>query len=70
MISILMPQTPLMRYNFKNELQFVGCQDSVVTVSRLWAGQFGVQIQILAEVRDLSILQNMQTGSEAHPASC
>jgi hypothetical protein len=38
---------PLIRYNFKNELQFVGCLHGVVsTVTRLWARQLFVQIQM------------------------
>jgi len=34
----------------------------------LWAGQPG--IRMLLGVRDFSVLQNVQTGSGAHPASC
>ena len=34
----------------------------------LWAGRPG--IWILLGVRDFSVLQNVQTGSGAHPASC
>jgi len=40
-ISIVIPQVCLIRYNVQNELQFVGWQDGVVsTVTRLLAGQF------------------------------
>jgi hypothetical protein len=44
-------------------------RDSVVVVeSRLWAGQSMVRIP--AGARDFSFLQNVQTGSGFHPASC
>jgi hypothetical protein len=43
-------------------------QDIIVgTVTRPWAGISGVLF--LSQARNFSLLQNAQTGSEAHPAS-
>jgi len=36
--------------------------------TRPWAGYFGIKIP--PEEKDFSLLQNIQTGSRAHPASC
>jgi len=37
---------------------------------KLWSGRTGVRIvRIPAGLRDFSLLQNIQTGSETHPAS-
>jgi hypothetical protein len=45
-----------------------GSQSSLVgIVTRLRAGRSGVRIPV--EARDFSLLQNVQTGSGAHPAS-
>ena len=38
-------------------------------VTRLWAGQQETTIQHFARTRDFSLFQNIQTSSEAHPAS-
>lgn len=44
-------------------------QNSVVSiVNRLWAGCSGFHIP--ARAKDLSLIQNVQTGSGTHPASC
>ena len=40
---------------------------TIVTMSRIYTGRSGVQI--LAEARELSLLQNIQTTSSHHPAS-
>lgn len=43
--------------------------NSVVSmVPKLWAGRSGIRIS--AETRDFSLLQKVQTGCWAHPASC
>jgi hypothetical protein len=47
---------------------FKSVWDSIIsTVTKIYNGRYGVQI--LAEASELSLLQNIQTNSSAHPAS-
>jgi hypothetical protein len=62
---------PKLPSHFTNEYihyLFKSVWDSTVsTVTRIYAGRSGVQI--LAEVRELPLLQNTQASSGTHPAS-
>lgn len=47
----------------------IGSWDSAFSiVTRVWAGQSGVEI--LVGATDISLLQNIETSCRAYPASC
>lgn len=63
----LIPNSHLILLLWTFVLPSTVCGSTVSTVTGIYAGRSG--FQILAGARELSLLQNMQTRSSAHPAS-